>query len=109
MPHALITGGSLGLGRTLAFELARRGWSLTIDARHLEPLASTATALSELTHVNAIPGDIGEQETQNQFTEATIDLLRDPETRERFAAAGIRQVAAYEPHQVARQWESLVP
>ena len=48
MPHALITGGSLGLGRALAFDLARRGWTLTIDARHLEPLASVAQALSEL-------------------------------------------------------------
>jgi NAD(P)-dependent dehydrogenase (short-subunit alcohol dehydrogenase family) len=34
MPHGLITGASLGLGRAVAFELARRGWNLTIDARH---------------------------------------------------------------------------
>jgi phosphatidylinositol alpha-1,6-mannosyltransferase len=54
-----------------------------------------------------IPGDVDEQETQDQFTEATVGLLRDPQTRERFAAAGRRQVAAYEPHHVAQQWESL--
>ena len=57
MPHALITG-AFGLGRALAFELARRGWNLTIDARHAEPLASTSWALSELTTVRAIPGDV---------------------------------------------------
>ena len=60
MPHALITGASLGLGRAVAFELARRGWNLTIDARHAEPLASTAWALSELTSVRAIPGDVAD-------------------------------------------------
>ena len=70
MPHALITGGSLGLGRALAFELARRGWTLTIDARHPEPLASTAEALSELTRVRAIPGDIGEVEHREQLIAA---------------------------------------
>ena len=70
MPHALITGGSLGLGRALAFELARRGWTLTIDARHPEPLASTAKALSELARVRAIPGDIGEVEHREQLIAA---------------------------------------
>jgi NAD(P)-dependent dehydrogenase (short-subunit alcohol dehydrogenase family) len=70
MPHALITGASFGLGRTVAFELARRGWALTIDARHAEPLASTAQVLSELTSVRAISGDVG-----------------DPEHRERLVAA----------------------
>jgi NAD(P)-dependent dehydrogenase (short-subunit alcohol dehydrogenase family) len=71
MPHALITGASLGLGRALAFELARRGWNLTIDARHAEPLASTAQALSELTSVRAIPGDIGDPEHREQLVAAT--------------------------------------
>lgn len=70
MPHALITGGSLGLGRALAFGLARRGWTLTIDARHPESLASTAKALSELARVRAIPGDIGEVEHREQLIAA---------------------------------------
>ncbi|HJV13007.1 MAG TPA: SDR family oxidoreductase [Propionibacteriaceae bacterium] len=67
MSHALITGASLGLGRALAFELARRGWSLTIDARHEEPLAGTAQALSELTSVRAIPGDISNADHREQL------------------------------------------
>jgi NAD(P)-dependent dehydrogenase (short-subunit alcohol dehydrogenase family) len=74
MPHALITGASLGLGRALAFELARRGWSLTIDARHAEPLASTAQALSELTTVRAIPGDIGDREHREQLVAAALTV-----------------------------------
>jgi NAD(P)-dependent dehydrogenase (short-subunit alcohol dehydrogenase family) len=70
MPHALITGASLGLGRALAFELARRGWSLTIDARHPEALTRTAQALSELTSVRAIPGDIGDAEHREKLVAA---------------------------------------
>src|SRR5262245_57744711 len=71
MPHALITGGSLGLGRALAFELARHGWTLTIDGRRPEPLASTAQALSKLASVRAIPGDIGEVEHREHLA-ATV-------------------------------------
>ena len=80
MPHALITGASLGLGRALAFELARRGWNLTIDARHAEPLASTSWALSELTSVRAIPGDVADPAHREQLVAAVsavgrLDLL----------------------------------
>jgi NAD(P)-dependent dehydrogenase (short-subunit alcohol dehydrogenase family) len=80
MPHALITGASIGLGRAVAFELARRGWTLTIDARHAEPLASTAWALSELTSVRAIPGDITDPAHRKELVAAVavagaLDLL----------------------------------
>jgi NAD(P)-dependent dehydrogenase (short-subunit alcohol dehydrogenase family) len=70
MPHALITGASLGLGRAVAFELARRGWNLTIDARHVEPLMSASQALSELTLVRAIPGDISDPTHREQLVSA---------------------------------------
>jgi NAD(P)-dependent dehydrogenase (short-subunit alcohol dehydrogenase family) len=80
MPHALITGASIGLGRAVAFELARRGWTLTIDARHAEPLASTTWALSELTSVRAIPGDITDPAHRKELVAAVavagaLDLL----------------------------------
>jgi NAD(P)-dependent dehydrogenase (short-subunit alcohol dehydrogenase family) len=72
MSHALITGASLGLGRALAFELARRGWNLTIDARHADALLRTAEALSELTSVRAIPGDIGDAEHREELVAAAV-------------------------------------
>jgi len=76
MPHALITGASLGLGRALAFALARRGWSLTIDARREELLAGTAQALSEITSVREIAGDIGQADHRDQLVAAvTADGL----------------------------------
>jgi len=70
MRHALITGGSLGLGRALAFELAGLGWSLTIDARRAEQLESVAQALTELTSMQAIPGDVGEPDHRKQLVAA---------------------------------------
>ena len=76
MPSALISGASLGLGRALAFELARRGWDLTIDARHAEPLASMARALSKITSVRAIAGDIGDPEHRQELVAAAAGLGR---------------------------------
>lgn len=58
MPNALITGASMGLGRATAHALAEAGWSLTIDARHRDPLRTTEQALARLTVVQALPGDI---------------------------------------------------
>jgi NAD(P)-dependent dehydrogenase (short-subunit alcohol dehydrogenase family) len=67
MPHALITGASLGLGRALAFALARHGWSLTIDARREELLSSTTQALSEFTSVREIVGDVAQADHRDQL------------------------------------------
>jgi len=80
MSHALITGASLGLGRALAAALARSGWSLTIDARHRDPLRTAEEALSRLTTVRAIPGDITDPDHRAQLLAAAaetgpLDLL----------------------------------
>ena len=57
---ALITGASRGLGLALARELARRGWTLIIDARGAEALEAARAELAALTTVTAIPGDVTE-------------------------------------------------
>ena len=45
MAIALITGASKGLGRALAEALARRGWTLVLDARHGDALAEAERAI----------------------------------------------------------------
>ncbi len=55
---ALITGASRGLGLALARQLARRGWTLILDARGGESLEAARAELSLLTEVIAVTGDV---------------------------------------------------
>ncbi len=73
MAHALITGGSTGLGRALAFGLARQGWQLTLDARRAGQLAATAEELAALTGVRFVAGDIGDPGHREQLVSAALE------------------------------------
>jgi NAD(P)-dependent dehydrogenase (short-subunit alcohol dehydrogenase family) len=63
MPVALVTGASRGLGLALSTALARRGWSLIIDARGPTALATAAEALAGAgaATVVAIEGDVADE------------------------------------------------
>lgn len=80
MPTALITGASRGLGRAIATAIARRGWTLVIDARSQEDLTETAETLSASTRVNAITGDVTDPRHRRLLAEAAatsapVDLV----------------------------------
>jgi len=70
---ALITGASRGLGLALVRELARRGWTLIIDARGAEALEAARTELAALTNVTAIPGDVTEAAHRHALIAAAQD------------------------------------
>jgi NAD(P)-dependent dehydrogenase (short-subunit alcohol dehydrogenase family) len=77
-PTAIITGASQGLGFALAGELASRDWRLVIDARTASDLEQAARALSTLTEVHAVPGDVADAKHRQELVEAAgdhIDLL----------------------------------
>jgi NAD(P)-dependent dehydrogenase (short-subunit alcohol dehydrogenase family) len=73
-PVAVITGASRGLGLALAEGLARHGWLLVIDARTKDDLAEAAAALSELTTVTAIAGDVVDDDHRADLAEAADHL-----------------------------------
>jgi NAD(P)-dependent dehydrogenase (short-subunit alcohol dehydrogenase family) len=73
-PLALITGASRGLGAALADGLARQGWRLVIDARDATDLSTAATALSRLTTVVAIAGDVVDDDHRAALADAAKGL-----------------------------------
>jgi NAD(P)-dependent dehydrogenase (short-subunit alcohol dehydrogenase family) len=79
MPVALITGGSLGLGRALATELARRGWSLVVDGRRADLLDELVADLAPGS-VTVLPGDVTDPAHRTSLLSAVqrqgrLDLL----------------------------------
>ncbi|MFE7135897.1 SDR family NAD(P)-dependent oxidoreductase [Streptomyces sp. NPDC057638] len=81
MPVALITGGSKGLGRALALDLAGRGWDLVLSARTAAVLERTAgEAAARGTRVTAVPGDVNDAAHRAELVAAAralggLDLL----------------------------------
>jgi NAD(P)-dependent dehydrogenase (short-subunit alcohol dehydrogenase family) len=70
---AVITGASQGLGRALAHELAGRGWSLVLDARHEAALAEAVRELPGGPHP-AIAGDVADPAHRRDLADVAAEL-----------------------------------
>jgi NAD(P)-dependent dehydrogenase (short-subunit alcohol dehydrogenase family) len=70
---AVITGASQGLGRALAHELAGRGWSLVLDARHEVALAEAVRELPGGPHP-AIAGDVADPAHRRDLVDVAAEL-----------------------------------
>jgi NAD(P)-dependent dehydrogenase (short-subunit alcohol dehydrogenase family) len=66
---ALVTGGSEGIGKAIAFALAREGVDVAICARRKEPLEATAKEIAAATGrtIVAIPADLTKAEDAEAF------------------------------------------
>jgi len=74
---ALVTGGSRGLGRTMAEALLRRGARVYISARKAEACEAAAAALSRLGDCVALPADVA----TSAGVHGLVESLSDRETR----------------------------
>lgn len=69
---AVVTGGSIGLGRTLAAALVRTGWRVVIDGRDEEALRRTAAEIG----ATALPGDVTDPGHRKALlSQPRLDLL----------------------------------
>jgi NAD(P)-dependent dehydrogenase (short-subunit alcohol dehydrogenase family) len=82
MSVALVTGASRGLGRALATALAERHWTLVVDGRDPDALASAAAALEAAgaPAVRAVVGDVADPTHRADLVRAAeatggVDLL----------------------------------
>jgi NAD(P)-dependent dehydrogenase (short-subunit alcohol dehydrogenase family) len=67
---ALITGGSRGLGLALTRHLARSAWTVVIDGRDADAVASAAETIRSTTpsaDVRAVPGDVSDPRHRNRL------------------------------------------
>jgi NAD(P)-dependent dehydrogenase (short-subunit alcohol dehydrogenase family) len=75
--HAIVTGGSRGIGKAIARELAREGVDVAIVARNKDDLEATARELSAETNqrIISLPADVANKDqVDNMVAEAAKQL-----------------------------------
>jgi 3-oxoacyl-[acyl-carrier protein] reductase len=71
---ALVTAASSGLGRATAFELAREGAKIALNARGEDALWSAAHEISEATgaEIHPVPGDVTSEDDVRMMVQETV-------------------------------------
>ena len=71
---AIITGSSLGIGRTLAFEMAKQGAKIVLNARNPERLAKVQKTMQNAGFESiAIAGDVSKMEDCQKMIDAAVE------------------------------------
>jgi uncharacterized protein len=73
-PYAVIAGASEGIGAAFARALARRGLSLILIARRVEPLEALAAELRAVTTVETVALDLGDESLPARLTALTQEI-----------------------------------
>lgn len=93
--HAIITGGSSGIGLAIAKILASEGWSLTLIARNIERLEQSAQSLNlSETRLLTLKADVTDQRDLSQSIGKSINTLGTPELL--ITSAGIAHPGHFE-------------
>lgn len=74
---AVVTGGSRGIGKAIAWELAREGVDVAVVARTLEPLEAAAGEIAEATGRRVIPvsADTGSDDSVRNMARAAAEAF----------------------------------
>jgi NAD(P)-dependent dehydrogenase (short-subunit alcohol dehydrogenase family) len=74
---ALVTGGSGGIGKIIAMELAKEGANVAVSARSYEPLAEVSKQISEETHqkVIAVTADSTKADEVDKAVQEVVNSL----------------------------------
>ena len=80
MPHAIISGGSSGIGLSLAHILARNGYDLTLLARDIPKLDTAKIALeAHGTKILTLSADVADADAVEQATLAACQKIGTPD------------------------------
>jgi NAD(P)-dependent dehydrogenase (short-subunit alcohol dehydrogenase family) len=72
----IVTGASEGIGRAMAFELAKEGADLVLASRSIEKLEDLARAVQELgNHALAVPTDVTRPEEMNALLQSAASVF----------------------------------
>ena len=74
---AIVTGGSSGIGKAVALELAMEGVDVAIAARRPEPLEAAARELAEASgrRIIPIPADTSDDDSVKAMVQSAVDAL----------------------------------
>lgn len=73
--HALITGGSSGIGYAIAQQLVRNGTDVTIAARNTQRLEEASRRLKEIAHEHAVVETLSLDVADEQAVNESVNLL----------------------------------